>query len=224
MKGSRVGVWALAVGLMAVSVEGQSSLQERRAGFKRVEARQVDGRLEGTGTVQYDPGTPGTFIDGGGVSYVGNMFDTRNGLPLSPGTVTAISWYQGAACTQQFCIPGEGTSTGFAFVGVFPNAGNYSGFAGYAAMVSAYGFNSISVSFQTSDTFFVGLGFGGKEEGPGSFGSIGAATGTYNGQGFHGHQRAWNGPSSTALSTLNAVLRVRGSIVIPVELLEFELE
>ena len=59
----------------------------------------------------------------------------------------------------------------------------------------------------------------------GTFGSIGFDTLTVNGQGFHGIQRDfYTGGSGSPLTGRNMIIRVSGNMIIPVELLEFEVE
>ncbi len=225
-------VMAVLVLAGAAAAEAQSrSLEERLAAARRVRANRVSGAVEGTGTVQYDTGSPTMNITGtSSAAYVGNLFDTRNGQPLSSGTVTRLSWYQGAGCPPPYCGgEEEGLSGYYAFIGVFLNPGAATGAAAFLATVNQYAFNSISVSVTVSGSpnFFVGLNlFPGGEplRGPALFGSVGAVTATTNGQGFHGHQRDWTGNNSAPLTATNAVVRATGSIIIPVELLEFEVE
>ena len=83
-------------------------------------------------------------------------------------------------------------------------------------------FNSITVAVPVLSQFFVGFYMNGDSAAP--WGSLGAATATTQGQGFHGHRRSAFGGDSTPLPAINAVVRVSGSIIIPVELLDFELE
>ncbi len=209
----------------------QLSREERLQQATRVRANVVSGAVEGTGTVQYDPGAPSQFVTATGqASYIGNLFNTRNGAPLEGGTITRLSWYQGNGCPSVDCNvertgPGNGM-TYFAQVVVFPEQGTFNNVAGYFVTVNEFAFNSVGVSVQVPTTFFVGnlVPTGSPGEGTVAWGSVGAATGTYNGQGFHGHQRSFLGSNSSPVQGLNVVMRATGNIVIPVELLEFELE
>lgn len=53
---------------------------------------------------------------------------------------------------------------------------------------------------------------------------VGGRSASYAGQGFHGVRRTPGGVPSVTLSGINAMVRASGNIVIPVELLEFEIE
>jgi hypothetical protein len=66
--------------------------------------------------------------------------------------------------------------------------------------------------------------FAGFAVGNGSFGNIGLRSATTNGQIFHGVQRGFSPASSVPLAGQNAMVRIAGNVVIPVELLEFEVE
>ena len=57
-----------------------------------------------------------------------------------------------------------------------------------------------------------------------SFGSLGLRSATTNAQGFHGIQRNFVGNVSNTLPCRNVMFRVSGNVIIPVELLEFEVE
>jgi hypothetical protein len=185
----------------------------------RVAARRVSGVPEGTGTVQYDPGSPadGFLIGPLPTDYFGNRFDTRNGSPLSfPGTVTQVSWYQGNLGNVGpgwgvvlAATVGAGLNHTVVATGLAPNA-----------------FNAVGVSWTFADAFFAGLlnrvYTGGDPQGP--FGSLGLRTETINAQGFHGVKRDIPGVVSTTLPGQNAMVRVSGNVVIPVELMEFGVE
>jgi len=166
---------------------------------------------QGVGTVQYDPGAPAdTFLSGGpanAASYLnGNRFDTRNGQPLSAGTITGISWYQGA------------DPANFAGVVVGPIGGVPVFAVSYDPLPNT--FNAISPVIPIPPSFFAGLALSPVA----SFGSIGARSATYAGGGFHGLQQSFSGGTTNQLTNLNVMVRVTGSMVIPVELTEFEVE
>jgi len=181
----------------------------------------------GTGSVQYDPGLP---VDSLGVanlprSFIGNYFDTRSGAPLSSGTISRLTWYQGDVGSG----PGLGLGTvavGFFLPGV-PSA--LSG--GVVSGVSAYAMNMISLTVSMpAAPFTVAFSFPSNTSQkpplgpPNPFGSIGMRSATTNSQGFHARQRAWGSASPTPILSQNAILRISGNVVIPVELLEFEVE
>jgi len=163
---------------------------------------------EGTGTVAYDPGVPAdsVVVLTGSVNLYGNLFNTRNSLPLSSGVVTRVSWYTGSVggfAPVWFATPG-GTAT----------------YLGCCSATSANAFNSAALALAVPSSFFLGLDVGGS----GAFGSLGLRSATTNSQGFHGRQRYSGAGASNTLSGQNMMVRVSGDIVIPVELLDFNVE
>ena len=172
-------------------------------------------RLEGTGIIQYDPGSPdGTRTAGQGFTFLGNLFDTRNGSPLSPGTITQIQWYNGNAGAK---------GSDDMFLGIFPDGGG--NVTDFIDSVDSFAFNTyaLSVGPLGGSPVFVGFYAGvGPTEGPPV--SIGYASGSYNGQGFHGSQRTFSGVVGSSIPSQNMVIRITGSLVVPVELLEFDLD
>ncbi len=169
---------------------------------------------EGTGTVQYDPGAPADGFPVGSFSfnYFGNRFDTRNGVPLSPGTVTGVSFYAGN--------PGTLYPTHIAVFGrLGATLSNYAFVTGVAPLT----FNAFPVSLSFNSTLFAGIlartyGNGGV------FGSVGARSASTNGQGFHGVQRAFYPATTSSLTGTNIMLRLSGTLIVPVELQEFDVE
>lgn len=173
---------------------------------------------EGTGTVQYDPGSPadsfpiavgvGNFFD-----YFGNRFDTRNGAPLSPGTITQFSWYAG----------NPGTLVPSTQIAVFaPVTGSVSATV-FVFGVAPLAFNSAPVTLSFSGSKFGGIlarsyGAGGV------FGSVGARSASTNSQGFHGLQKDFYGMTTSLLPGQNIMFRVSGSLIVPVELQEFDID
>lgn len=161
---------------------------------------------EGVGTVVYDPGAPADTIVAlpGGLNLHGNLFDTQNGTPLSSGAITGVSWYAPANGTFAiWAADPSGSATILTIV--------YAGIGGT--------FNSVGVAYSASGPLFVGIDAGYS----GSFGSVGLRSATVNGQGFHGQRRS-AAPPSSSLAGQNVMLRVSGSIVVPVELQEFDVE
>ncbi len=163
----------------------------------------------GTGSIQYDPGAPADAFPPSNLptTWWGNLFNSANGLPLSAGTITQISVYIGQIRTlDAFKIVNVGST--------FATAPGLNATASYAFAVGTPYINSSSV---VGTQFFAGMIVGGL------FDQVGLRSATTNGQGFHGLQRSFNG-NSTPLPGLNAMVRVRGNVVIPVELLEFEVD
>ncbi|MCZ6507450.1 MAG: hypothetical protein O7A04_05305, partial [Acidobacteria bacterium] len=137
---------------------------------------------------------------------IGKTFDTRNGNPLSPGSISGVSWYQGAV-------------TGSIGVVAYGSPGATLGFI-LVSGVAPYAFNAASAAIPVATgAQFVGLALYG-----GVFGSVGMRSASTNGQGFHGHVRNFFGGGYVVLSGQNAMVRVSGSVIVPVELMEFELE
>jgi hypothetical protein len=159
----------------------------------------------GVGTVQYDPGAPPDSIaTGGALILYGNQFNSRNGSPLSSGTVTRISWYAGPGVT-------------FSPVWFAPGGGNAT-WLGCCFSIASNTFNSVSLTLAVPNSFFVGIHAG---QGLGQPGMRSAST---NGQGFHALNRNPTVGSTIILSIQNVMVRVSGDVIIPVELLEFEVE
>ena len=166
------------------------------------------GGIEGVGTIQYDPpGMADTFFGMNGAFY-GNRFDTAFGQPLSTGSVTALAFYHG------------GSDATFPYVGVFGPASTTL-FAPAISGLVPFTFNTVTVTGVSA----VGAGFlAGVLVSSGfssSADSVGARTATTNGQGFHAE--CFAGCTGT-FSTLNAMVRVSGSVFVPVELQGFEVQ
>ncbi len=180
----------------------------------------------GTGWVVYDPGGPADrFLERGGnyplANFFGNVFDTSRGDPLHSGTITQIAWYQGTAEGQIKVVFGP-TGTSF-----------YTGTVG--ASPAPFQLNFVDVSAKVTGPMWVGVSA--------HLGQVGARAATRDGQGFHGAVRGRCYPASACppvgyqlrrqigfypysvrFDSLNVMVYIGGSVVIPVELLEFEAE
>jgi hypothetical protein len=215
---ARTATVFVAAFLTTAGGQAQHVTKESLKDKPKVRAHQVSGQRQGVGTVQYDPGAP---ADAFGLApyplnYFGNRFDTSNGNPLSfPGTVTGVSWYQG--------LLGYYGPIAIAIAG--PPATSLS-LTAVATSVAPNAFNSVGVSWPFGGAFIAGLVNPASPAGGagGYFGSLGLRSASTNAQGFHGIQRNWSGAVSNALPGQNAMVRVSGNVVIPVELLEFEVE
>ncbi len=167
------------------------------------------GPLEGTGVVRYDPGAPADDFYRNGPSYdagyYGNVFATQNGQNLSSGTITGVSWYQGALGLYDDALVVFGRAYGTMSTGIT------------VLDPQPYAFNAVSVSVPFEIPKFVGLALGFD-----AFGSVGGRSATTNGQGFHGRQRAWYNTNGNPVTGVNLMVRISGNMVIPVELIEFE--
>ncbi len=199
--------------LAGVLASAETEGRERRQRGERVGApiRGLERaeRFEGGGLVQYDPGLPdGTRFTDQGFSWLGNLFDTRSGSPLGPGTITQIQWYNGQTNpTDNYLV-------------IFPQSGpDYGGFVG---SVDSFAFNTYNL-IHGPVTAPVFVGFYAADQ-PATPVSLGYANGSYNGQGFHASQRTFFDSAGETIPGMNIVLRISGSLIIPVELLEFEVE
>lgn len=208
MSARAVGVVVVVLLIAGISQAQQRNRPGEPVGGRQGVARPSGGTPDGVGAVQYDPGAPADFLLnglGGGTAYVGNLFDTRNGLPLSPGTITQVSWYNGAPgglTLVEIWVPGTGVGTQIVVSGGVANT-----------------FNVLNTSYPMPSARFVGMAL---RDAP--FNSLGMRSATTNSQGAHGIQRSFGGAVSNTLPGQNAMVRISGSIVIPVELLEFEVE
>jgi len=214
----RVVVLALLVSLCLIGAsEAQRPLTPReqdlraRSSLGSTTARPGTGEL-GTGLIQYEPGAPADVIATSPLTLmVGNIFNSHLGLPLSSGTVSQVSWYQAQIGTVVTSIPFKVLPPG----SPFSTAANIAPTASYAFQVA-----TVFTASQAVGTQF----FAGFAAGQGSFGNIGLRSATINTQGFHGVQRNFSPANSTPLPGQNAMVRIAGNVIIPVELLEFEVE
>ena len=79
------------VGMLGTSILSAQVVPEGRTPLKGVRGETP----EGTGIVVYDPGPPADSLIGqtGASATIGNRFSSRNGNPLSPGSVYFLSFY-----------------------------------------------------------------------------------------------------------------------------------
>ncbi len=191
----------------------------REAGWQLIEGVRSAREPEGVGTIRYDPGAPDgvRFADPPYV-FLGNFFDTQSGQPLSMGTVSAISWYQGPA-----------TGKGYVNLVIVPSTGATQMMVTVMG-VTTFATNTVTLATPVTVTppFFVGVNAvvpGG--EGPTSFTQVGFNSATTNGQGFHGSQRPFTVGAQfgrVPIPGQNISVRVSGNVAIPVELLEFDID
>jgi hypothetical protein len=169
------------------------------------------------GTVQYEPGAPADLFRSGSSNEIyANLFNSGNGTALQAGTVSAASFYPGNVTGVYAVISAFGAPTGG---GGAPGLAIY-----YVSGVAPFTFNNISMNLGVGPTFVLGQ-YAGLFDGPDSAGMRNA---TYNGQGFHGAQlnflSAGLATGFTLLPEENAMIRASGDILIPVELMNFEVE
>ncbi len=174
---------------------------------------------QGTGTIAYDPGTPADFtLGGGGPSQsIGNRFNTRNGSPLSTGSVSAVSFYLQNNTLGGGLVALWGPPTG---------GGGAPYIAGFTlGTVTNSTFDGISIAPVPVGNDFMAVMY--LNSGQPSRGVLGLRSASTNAQGFHGMQMSFGGGAGAnyaVLSNANAMLRATGTVVVPVELLEFELD
>ncbi len=203
----------IAIAILALAVPVAVSAQPEPERIPKAQGVKIGGVPEGVGTIQYDPGAPAdSFVGQTGPSVtIGNRFSSRNGQPLSPGSVSAFSFYP-----QNF--PGG-------LVGFWgpPTGGGGAPFFGsiYVSGVASNTFNVFAITPNNFGTdFMVGIYI------PTS-GQIGMRSASTANQGFHAMQISWNGGSGgnyQSIASNNAMFRVSGSIIVPVELMEFDLD
>ena len=168
------------------------------------------------GLIQYDTGVPGSTLLGPGLAG-GNRFSSASGNPLISGTVDTLVFYP-------MSLPNpSNNAVSFTFWGA-PSGGN----APFITMFAAGAVNNSSLQMATGlgivvpNDFLAGLYLGTLGTG------LGADAGSVAPQGFHAFtivpSSYASGTGFNALSNLNAVYRVGGDILIPVELTEFEIE
>jgi len=188
------------------------------------------------GTIAYDTGgISGYTPNYVGRSLWGNLFDSNQGVnPLAPGTISSIFWCQG--------VPGLSPvrSPYLAFVVVAPNvnptAGTFAALQGipYPAMTSNGCFSLTGLSINVGPAFIAGLS-NATSLGSGLYAGMAWDANTLGGQGFHGVRAGlaagppWGfapitAPPISFPQPRNAVVRVSGNIVVPIELLDFHVE
>lgn len=209
--------WALiAVAVLAVAAVAVAQSNVRTGGHG---VRVPNNGLPGVvGTVQYEPGAPAdlfrTAVNGNEI--IANLFDSASGTSLQAGTVTAASFYPGAVTGAYAIISAFGPPTGG---GGAPGLAIY-----YVSGANPFNFNAFNLNLGVGPTFVLGQ-YVGSFDGPDSAGLRNA---TYNGQGFHGAQlnfiSAGLATGFTLLPEENSMIRASGDILIPVELMNFEVE
>jgi len=195
-----------------------SEVAARKAVSQKVRAARPSRNPDGGNVIRYDPGAPtGTRRTSAGYYYFGNVFDTQSGSPLSAGTLSGVSWFQGDV--------GGGNDGSVGNVGfVITHAGGSAQFLNATGVMSSTT-NAVMLTLSVTPPFFIGFyAVSPAAAQQGSFGDIGYNTGSTNSQGFHANQRDFSGSGSAPLTVSNAAVRALGGVAIPVELLEFEVD
>ena len=201
--------------LAAVSVTSAQDLAPGRNPGKGIPSETPSG----VGIVVYDPGAPADSLLGqdGPSNTVGNRFSSRNGNPLSPGSAYFLSFYLANATLGGGLAVLWGPPTG---------GGGASVIASFTVgTIPATGTNGVSFTpiFVGSD-FLAGIYL---NSGQPSRGQIGLRSASTNGQGFHGMQISFGGGAGANYASIagqNAMIRAAGSFIVPVELMEFDIE
>lgn len=205
---------AIASLLGAVAVQAQGLNEARNP-----QPAQRVATPEGAGIVTYDPGAPADAFSGqqGPSVTVGNRFSSKNGGPLSTGSAYFASFYMANNTLGGglFVLWGPPTGGGGA-----PALGSFS-----VPTVTNNTFNGVSFTpVNVGPDFLAGMYL---NSGQPSRGQIGLRSASTNGQGFHGMQISFGGGSGAGYGSLggqNAMLRAVGTFIIPVELMEFDVQ
>jgi hypothetical protein len=194
----------------------------RRNSRKATEVRIVPPAPELIGTVTYDTGVNAGFHPDATVGNlnrcVGNRFNTALGGPLlATGMVSMLTVFPANNGTQSISIATAPNAGGTAMVLDF-----------LAANMMANQFNAVTIApavAVTSDFvgFFLGL-FGATQPA----GLIGMSDMQNLGQGYHAVEGFYFGSALatmvTPVANRNAMLRVTGDILVPVELMDFKIQ
>ncbi len=205
---------AVCIFLMPLWVTALCAQSEVGAMASGSKLRELDKGPLGTATIQYDPGEADTVNAGIPGPLVGNLFNSQYGEPLASGTMYQASAWIPVNYPVRFAVFGPPTAAGSA-----PRIGS--------AVVNTYDTVArvtFSPPLSVPGSFLVGVR-------PNLAQGLSMATRSTHGQGFHGHywdetvKGMGDATGIQALPGQNAVLRVRGNVaVVPVELLEFDLE
>ena len=197
------------------SIVGSSEQRKARQGEPSLPSRVVSATDNVVGTITYDTGTNFAFQPKTGTTVPGNRFDSALGGPLKTGMVTMFTVFPGRTANQSFSFWGPPNSLNSA-MSLTPFL---------MANLVANQFNTVTVAapITTGPTFLVTF-FGQLIAPPGSD-LLGMDDMTVNGQGFHAIIGTTMLPNLTMIAPIpnrNALMRVSGSILTPVELMDFE--
>lgn len=203
------------VGMLGTSILSAQVVPEGRTPLKGVRGEAP----EGTGIVVYDPGPPADSLLGqaGASNTVGNRFSSRNGNPLSPGSVYFLSFYLANASLGGGLAVLWGPPTGG---GGAPAIASFT-----VGTIPSTGTNGVSFTpINVGSDFLAGIYL---NSGQPSRGQMGLRSASTNGQGFHGMQISFGGGAGANYGSIagqNAMIRAAGTIIVPVELMEFDVE
>lgn len=167
--------------------------------------------LEGVGVVRYDPSGPADTFLGNIPNVVGNVFDSGLAGPLETGSVSQLAAYFG------------GSDATFPYLGVIElSPFNVVSLPGVSGLVP-FTFNTIPLPAATSVSnpflggVLVSAAFTSSAD------SVGMQSSEFMGNGFHAASLPYGGPA-IPLGNFNAMVRVSGSIWVPVELMSVDVE
>jgi hypothetical protein len=219
-KGDPVRKTAVAFGMALVSVCGPVVGAAERPGSasRRAEARIVPAAPQLIGTVTYDTGVNAGFhpdsASPGQNRVVGNRFNSALGEPLlMTGMVSFLTVFPANTGPQSVSLVTPPTTMGTAMVLDF-----------VTAPLIAGQFNSVPFPAVAVGPDFLGMFLGtfGTAHAAGLLGMSDMAT---MGQGYHAVQAFYLAQMVTSIEVVpnrNAMLRATGDILVPVELMEFE--
>lgn len=217
------GVAAVSAARKAMTKEerAQVRLQNQQRTGKQVRTVTPGARRQGRGTenvigtITYEPGAPAdSFMsEPGGNNNIANRFNSALGGPLRPGNLTGVTFF-----------PGIVNATAIVSV-MGPPAGGQATIIGITYLLGIVGntFNTVNVGpFAVGADFMAGQyvgGFAGTDQ-------VGLRSASVNGQGFHAHQMNFVGTNTMTgvvpLPGQNVMFRATGNLLVPVELMDFQ--
>jgi hypothetical protein len=222
---------ALLGGVAAVNAARKAATKEERAqvrlqrqkrlGIKPKPAQAARRQGRGTdniiGTITYEPGAPAdTFMsEPGGNNNIANRFSSALGGPIRPGNLTGVTFFPGiVSATAIVSVMGPPVGGNATIIGIT-----------YLLGIVGNTFNTVAVGpFAVGADFMAGQyvgGFAGTDQ-------VGLRSASVNGQGFHGHQMNFVGTNTATgvvpLPGQNVMFRATGNILVPVELMDFQVQ
>ncbi len=189
-----------------------------------------------SGTIQYDPGSIGAWCQSCGGLVIGNVFNSANStggsyLPiLAPGSITRMTFNAlggNSASTAQLYIFGLGETSPAKANRALLAHGTATGVVpagGVTVVPNVYTFAS-PVTYPDS-AFFAGIVNTATSSGsPFAAVTPGLATASNLGQGKHDYIMTTGGsPMGSFSGVFAAAVRVSGNVIVPVELMAFDVE
>ena len=198
------------------SLVGASEQRRARQGEPSLPSRTVSATDNVVGTITYDTGTNFAFQPDTGTQAPGNRFNSALGGPLKTGMVTMFTVFPGLTANQSF--------TFWTAPNTMNSATTITPFLSANMMANQFNAVNLPAPVNTGPDFLVTLY--GQFAGPGG-NLLGMDDMTINGQGFHAIIGTTMLPNLTMIAPIpnrNALLRVSGSILTPVELMDFKVQ